>query len=201
MRENLFWQDGRIKRVDRQRLMGHGSAVIWLTGLSGAGKTSIAHKLEESLMRQGVHSFVLDGDNIRHGLSSDLGFSDEDREENIRRIGEVARLFADAGLVVITAFISPFRKDRERARALSGRNDFFEVYLKCDLEICEKRDPKGLYRKARAGQIAHFTGVDSPYEEPLNPDLVLDTAVLSEPESVLRIMALLDASGVLARAD
>ncbi len=141
--------------------MSKGSAVIWLTGLSGSGKTSIAHGVEHALKKQGVHSYVLDGDNVRQGLCSDLGFSDGDREENIRRIGELARLFVDAGLVVITAFISPFRRDRDRARALFGEGEFFEIYLKCDLATCEERDPKGLYKKARAGEIEDFTGVSS----------------------------------------
>ena len=177
--------------------MGNGSAVIWLTGLSGSGKTSIAHGVEHALQKKGVHSYVLDGDNVRQGLCSDLGFSDGDREENIRRIGELARLFVDAGLVVITAFISPFRRDRDRARALFGEGDFFEVYLKCDLATCEERDPKGLYKKARAGEIEDFTGISSPYEEPLEPELTLDTADLSLEEAVERVMALLEANGVL----
>ncbi|MFV2082496.1 MAG: adenylyl-sulfate kinase [bacterium] len=181
-----------ISRDDRDRRLGHGSAVIWITGLSGSGKTSIAHGVEAALAERGVHSYVLDGDNIRQGLCSDLGFSDEDREENIRRIGELSRLFVDAGLVVIAAFISPFRRDRDRARALFGEREFFEIYLKCDLATCEERDPKGLYRKARAGEIKDFTGISSPYEEPLEPELTLDTAELSLLESVGRVMALLE---------
>ena len=197
MKDNIFWQDGLVRRIDRNRLLGHRSVVIWLTGLSGSGKTSVAHGVEESLIKRGVHVYVLDGDNLRHGLCSDLGFSEEDREENIRRVGELARLLVDAGLVVITAFISPFRRDRDRARALFARGDFLEVYLKCDLETCEKRDSKGLYRKARAGEIADFTGVDSPYEEPHHSELILDTATLSVQEAVDRIVALLDSSGIL----
>ncbi len=197
MKDNIFWQDGLIKRSHRNQLLGHRSVVIWLTGLSGSGKTSVAHGVEENLIKRGVHVYVLDGDNLRHGLCSDLGFTEEDREENIRRVGELARLLVDAGLVVITAFISPFRRDRDRARALFAKGDFLEVYLKCDLETCEQRDSKGLYRKARAGEIADFTGVDSPYEEPLEPELVLDTATLSLHEAVDQTAALLDSSGIL----
>jgi len=197
MKDNLFRQDGLITRDDRGRRLGHGSAALWITGLSGSGKTSIALGVEAALAERGVHSYVLDGDNIRRGLCSDLGFSDEDREENIRRIGELSRLFVDAGLVVITAFISPFRKDRDRARALFGNGEFFEIYLKCDLATCEERDPKGLYRKARAGEIMDFTGISSPYEEPLEPELILDTANLSLEESVDKIMDLLESSGGL----
>jgi len=197
MKNNLFRQDGLITRNDRGRHLDQGSVALWLTGLSGAGKTSIAYGVEVALAERGIHSYVLDGDNVRQGLCSDLGFSDEDREENIRRIGELARLFVDAGLVVITAFISPFRRDRDKARALFGDGEFFEIYLKCDLATCEKRDPKGLYKRARAGEIEDFTGISSPYEEPLEPELILDTAELSLHESVERVVALLAASGVL----
>ncbi|WP_457755224.1 adenylyl-sulfate kinase, partial [Thermovibrio ammonificans] len=154
---------GRITRADRERLKGHKSFILWFTGLSGSGKSTLSHKVEEKLYEMGVHTYVLDGDNIRQGLNKDLGFSEEDRRENIRRIGEVAKLFVDAGVAVLTAFISPYRRDREFVRNLVDKGDFIEVYVKCPLEVCEQRDPKGLYKKARAGQIKNFTGIDDPY--------------------------------------
>jgi adenylylsulfate kinase len=168
-----------------------------LTGLSGSGKSTIAVEVERLLTDRGVHAYILDGDNVRHGLNADLGFSDEDREENIRRIGEVARLFADAGLVVITSFISPFRKDRDRVRSLMAPGEFLEIFTRCSLELCEERDPKGLYAKARAGEIADFTGIDSPYEEPDNPELVLDTGELTVEECVGKVVALLEEGDVV----
>ena len=182
---------------DRRRAFGHGSCVLWLTGLSGSGKSTIAHAVEKQLLDRGVHACVLDGDNVRHGLNSDLGFSDADRSENIRRIGEVARLFAEAGMVAITAFISPFREDRDRVRSLLPGGMFLEIYLKCPLALCEERDPKGLYAKARAGEVADFTGIDSPYEEPLNPELVINTGELTEEECVGKVVALLEISGII----
>ncbi|WP_456456362.1 adenylyl-sulfate kinase [Thermovibrio sp.] len=166
---------GRITREDRERLNGHKSFILWFTGLSGSGKSTLAHKVEELLYEKGIHTYVLDGDNIRMGLNKDLGFSEADRRENIRRIGEVAKLFLDAGVVVLTAFISPYRRDREFVRNLVDEGDFIEVYVKCPIEICEQRDPKGLYRKARAGIIRNFTGIDDPYEEPENPEIVIET--------------------------
>ena len=194
---NLTWHTGKITPADRKKAFGHGSCVLWLTGLSGSGKSTIAAEVERILLTRGVHTYVLDGDNVRHGLSGDLGFSDEDRMENIRRIGEVARLFVEAGVVVITAFISPFREDRDRVRSLLDPGKFLEIYTKCPLELCETRDPKGLYAKARAGEISDFTGIDSPYEEPLDPELILDTGELSVEECVERIVAVLEDSGII----
>ncbi len=173
---NVFWHDGEIKQEDRERLNGHRGVCIWFTGLSGSGKSTIAREVEKLLFERGYHAYVLDGDNIRHGLNKDLGFSPEDRAENIRRIGEVAKLFVDAGFIVMSAFISPYRKDRDGVRQLMRDGEFIEVYVKCDLEVCEARDPKGLYKKARAGIIPEFTGISAPYEEPVNPELVIDTA-------------------------
>jgi adenylylsulfate kinase len=194
---NVHWHQGILNRTDRRKILGHGSGVIWFTGLSGSGKSTIANEVERRLMDRGVHSYVLDGDNIRHGLNADLEFSEHDRTENIRRIGEVSRLFVDAGLVVLTAFISPFRKDRGTARSLFDPGEFFEVYTKCSLELCEIRDTKGLYAKARSGEIAEFTGIDSPYEEPENPELVLDTEALSLEDCIRNVMELLEKSGII----
>ncbi len=166
---------GKITREDREKLKGHKSFILWFTGLSGSGKSTIAHRVEELLYERSVHTYVLDGDNIRMGLNKDLGFSEKDRKENIRRIGEVAKLFIDAGIVVLSAFISPYREDREFVRNLVNEGDFIEIYVKCPIEICEQRDPKGLYKKARAGIIKNFTGIDDPYEEPENPEIVVET--------------------------
>ena len=171
---NVVWHHSRISRQQRERLNGHRGAVLWFTGLSGAGKSTLAHAVEERLHELGLHTYVMDGDNVRHGLCGDLGFSDIARRENIRRIAEVSKLFADAGMVVITAFISPFREDRAVARNLLA-DDFHEIYCRCSLEVCESRDVKGLYKRARAGEIRDFTGISSPYEEPLSPELVVDT--------------------------
>lgn len=183
----VHWHKHKITREDRIRLLGKPNKVIWLTGLSGSGKSTIASLLEEKLHRKGYLTYILDGDNVRHGLNSDLGFSRKDREENIRRVAEVAKLMYDAGITVIVAFISPFRNGREYARSLIGR-DFIEVYVKCPLEVCEARDPKGLYRKARRGEIREFTGIDSPYEEPERPDVVVETSLMSPEECAERIM-------------
>jgi adenylylsulfate kinase len=172
--ENIVWQHGHVTREDREGLNGHKAAVLWFTGLSGSGKSTLANAVEKALHDRACRTYVLDGDNIRHGLNSNLGFSPEDRVENIRRISEVACLFVDAGLIVLTAFISPYRADRDAARALIG-DSFHEIYVKADLETCEARDVKGLYKKARAGHIADFTGISAPYEEPRRPELVLDT--------------------------
>ena len=196
-KRDLTPHESLVTSADRKNTFGHGSCVLWLTGLSGSGKSTIAAEVERGLLSQNVHAYVLDGDNVRHGLNSDLGFSDKDRTENIRRIGETARLFVEAGVVVITAFISPFRGDRDRVRSLLRPGEFFEVFAKCSLELCEKRDPKGLYAKARAGKISDFTGIDSPYEEPLAPELVLDTGELSVEECVNRVIALLQESGII----
>jgi len=188
---------GRINKADRQRLMGHRSVILWFTGLSGSGKSTLAHAVEEKLFSMGVHTYVLDGDNIRTGLNKDLGFSEEDRKENIRRIGEVAKLFVDAGLIVLTAFISPYRRDRDFVRNLVEEGEFIEVYVKCPLEVCEQRDVKGLYKKARQGIIKNFTGIDDPYEEPLSPEITVETDKESVEESVDKIIGYLIKRGII----
>jgi adenylylsulfate kinase len=188
---DVFWHHATVTRARRETLNSHRSVLLWFTGLSGAGKSTLAHALEERLHQTGHHSFVLDGDNVRHGLCSDLGFSEHDRVENIRRVGEVAKLFLEAGVITLTAFISPFIADRERARSLFPHGDFLEIYCRCPLEVCEERDVKGLYQRARAGEVKSFTGISSPYEEPRDPELAIDTGRLSVEESVDRVWALL----------
>ncbi len=173
---NVVWHEHRVAHENRVQRLGQKPGILWFTGLSGSGKSTLANALEASLFEQGRLTYVLDGDNIRHGLNRDLGFTDEARVENIRRIGEVAKLFVDAGVIVLTAFISPFRADREIVRSLVGPGQFIEIYARAPLDVCEQRDPKGLYKKARAGEIPHFTGIDSPYEAPENPELIVDTA-------------------------
>ena len=173
-------------------LRGHGSAILWFTGLSGSGKSTMANGVNGELHRRGVAGYVLDGDNMRHGLCSDLGFTDADRIENIRRIGEVARLFLDAGVITLTAFVSPFQADRDRARALAPPGDFLEIYCAADLATCEQRDPKGLYAKARAGEIKHFTGLDSPYEPPQSPELVIRTGDCSLQAGIDQVLGALE---------
>ena len=175
MTDNVYFQQGDINRLDRERLNKHKSAALWFTGLSGAGKTTVAHALEKQLAEMGCKIYVLDGDNVRHGLCKDLGFSDDDRVENIRRVGEVSKLFVDSGTIVLCSFISPFRSDRDKVRELYEAGDFIEVYCNASLDVCEGRDVKGLYKRARAGEIPHFTGIDSPYEAPANPEITLDT--------------------------
>ena len=186
--ENIHWTPGKVTAELRSRQNGHSGYVVWLTGLSAAGKSTIATELERELFSQGKHAYVLDGDNMRHGLCSDLGFAPEDRKENIRRIGEVAKLFADAGFVCITAFISPYRSDRELARRIAPPGRFVEVYLDTPLEICEQRDPKGLYAKARAGEIKDFTGISAPYEPPLKPELELHTEKMNVAQCIAAIV-------------
>lgn len=181
---NIRWEDRRLSREDYRQRNGHSSVVLWFTGLSGSGKSTLAHQVEEKLFDKGWYTYILDGDNVRHGLNGDLGFSESDRRENIRRVGEVAKLFVDAGVVVLAAFISPYHEDRDRVRALFESDEFVEIHVRCDLEICEKRDPKGLYRKSRAGELPDFTGIDSPYEEPQNPELTIDTGKLGIADSV-----------------
>jgi adenylylsulfate kinase len=193
---NTVWHHATVTRVRRAELNRHQSKVLWFTGLSGAGKSTIAHAVEEELYQKGFHTFVLDGDNVRHGLCGDLGFSDADRVENIRRIGEVSKLFVEAGVLVLTAFISPFRADRDKVRALLNKDDFIEIYCQCPLTICEERDVKGLYKRARSGEIKAFTGISSPYEEPECPELVIDTSVLSLEQSVQTVLDFLVARGV-----
>lgn len=185
---NVVWHDTEITKLDREERNGHRGVVIWLTGLSGSGKSTLAAELEKRLFERGCHVYILDGDNIRLGLNKDLGFSPADREENIRRIGEVAKLFADAGTIAVTAFISPYRKDRDLNRALLKKGEFIEIFVKAPLRVCEERDPKGLYQKARAGTIPEFTGISAPYEEPLEPELVIETDKLSVEESTQTII-------------
>jgi adenylyl-sulfate kinase len=182
-------QKYKVEKSDRIRLMGHRPCIIWFTGLSGSGKSTLANLVEIVLNQQGVHTYVLDGDNIRHGLNNNVDFSPEGRKENIRRIGEVSKLFTDAGLVVLTAFISPFEQDRKFVRSLVDKNEFVEVYVDCPLEICEKRDVKGLYKKARAGEISDFTGISSPFEIPENPEITIPTSQVAPEQSAERIAA------------
>jgi adenylylsulfate kinase len=172
---NVVWHHATVTRARREAQNGHRGVILWFTGLSGAGKSTLAHAVEEELHQLGCRTFVLDGDNVRHGLCGDLGFSAADRIENIRRVGEIAKLFMEAGVIVLTAFISPFRSDRERVRGMVEHGDFIEIHCDSTLEICEARDVKGMYKKARAGQIAEFTGISSPYEAPENPELRVDT--------------------------
>ena len=188
----VIWHQTHITKDDRAKQKNQVPKCIWLTGLSGSGKSTLANALEVALTEQGKHTYLLDGDNVRHGLNKNLGMSDEDRTENIRRVSEVAKLMVDAGLVVITAFISPFRADRDAARALFEDGEFVEVFADAPLEECEKRDPKGLYKKARAGEIKEFTGIDSPYEAPEAPEIVVDTTTMSAEDAAERIVAWLD---------
>jgi adenylylsulfate kinase len=194
---NIVWHQHNVTREDREKKFGHRGCTIWLTGLSGSGKSTLANALDEVLWERGVRSYVLDGDNIRHGLNKDLGFSPEARTENIRRIGEVAKLFTEAGVINSTAFISPYREDRDRARGIQKAGDFIEVYVKASVEACEKRDTKGLYAKARAGQIPEFTGISAPYEEPEKPEVVVDTETQAVEESLAIIVGYLEAKGYL----
>lgn len=194
---HIVWHHATVTRARRERLNRHRSVILWFTGLSGAGKSTLAHVVEEELHRLRRRTFVFDGDNVRHGLCADLGFSDADRKENIRRIGEMAKLFTEAGVVALTAFISPFREDRQRVRSLVGEGDFLEIYCRCSLAVCEQREVKGLYQKARAGVIREFTGISSPYEEPEQPELVVDTDELTLEECVARVIELLRSRGVL----
>lgn len=181
---NVQWQQMQVSRQEREQKNGHRACILWFTGLSGAGKSTLAQALDQFLFQHAIRSYVLDGDNVRHGLCGDLGFSNDDRGENIRRVGEVAKLFLDAGVIVITAFISPFRQDRARVRGLVADQDFVEVFCSCPLEVCEKRDVKGLYKKARSGAIANFTGLSSPYEEPDDPEIIVNTGEQSIDECV-----------------
>jgi len=187
---NTVWHNATVTRERREKRNEHRGVVVWFTGLSGAGKSTIAHSVEEQLFQKGCLSYVFDGDNVRHGLCADLGFSVEDRTENIRRIGEMCKLFVDAGIVSLTAFISPLKSDREMVRNLLN-DDFVEIYCRCPVEVCEQRDVKGLYKKARAGEIKDFTGISAPYEPPENPDLVIDTDQESLEQSVTQVIQLL----------
>ncbi len=194
---NVTWHEHTVSTADRRKLMGHKSAVLWFTGLSGAGKSTVANTVDHLLHQRGIHTFVLDGDNIRMGLNKNLKFSAEDRAENIRRIGEVAKLFSSAGVFVLTAFISPYRADRDAARAILPEGEFIEVYVNASLATCEARDPKGLYKKARAGEIKGFTGIDDPYEEPLKAELILDADKKGITELAQEVVAYLEAKGLL----
>lgn len=194
---NTVWQRATVTRQRREQKNAHKSVVLWFTGLSGSGKSTLAHAVEEHLHRHGLNTFVLDGDNIRHGLCSDLGFSDQDRKENIRRIGETAKLLLEAGVITLTAFISPFKAERATARNLMPHGDFIEIHCFCPLNICEQRDVKGLYKKARLGEIKNFTGISSPYEEPENPELRIDTNQLTLEQSVQQVISLLRARNIL----
>ncbi len=197
--QNITWSHSDVSAEERRALMGHGAATVWFTGLSGSGKSTIAIAVERQLVAQGLHAYVLDGDNIRHGLNSNVGFSPEDRTENIRRIGEVAKLFNDAGFIVMAAFVSPYREDRDRVRATLPEGMFVEVLVDCPLEECERRDVKGLYKKARAGEIAEFTGISAPFEAPEKPEIVLATAENTVEECASQVLAYLRDGGVVPR--
>jgi adenylylsulfate kinase len=194
---NTVWHHATVTRSRREAQNGHRGAIIWFTGLSGSGKSTLAHAVEEALHQQGCHTFVLDGDNVRHGLCGDLGFTAQDREENIRRIGEMAKLFMEAGVIILTAFISPCRADRERVRGMVEHGDFMEIYCDTPIEVCESRDVKGLYKKARAGQIANFTGISSPYEVPENPELTVNTGTEELDACVKKIIGAMLNRGVV----
>ena len=197
MSNNIFLQLSLVSASERQVQAGHQSVILWFTGLSGAGKSTLAHAVEKALFNQGCRTFVFDGDNVRHGLCADLGFSAADRQENIRRIGEMCKLFLEAGVISLTAFISPFQADRDRVRQLVSAGKFIEVYCKATLDVCETRDVKGLYAKARRGEIADFTGISSPYEAPTAPEIVLDTGVESLDACVAKVLAYLHTQGVI----
>ena len=197
---NIVWHEASVDRAARAEKRGHRSAILWFTGLSGSGKSTLANAVNAALFERGLATYVLDGDNVRHGLCKDLGFSDADREENIRRIGEVAKLFLDAGVIVLTAFVSPFRADRAKARELVEQGDFLEIFCAADLDVCESRDPKGLYAKARSGAIKEFTGISSPYEAPESPELKIDSGSQELTESVQVVLKALEAQGVIPTA-
>jgi adenylylsulfate kinase len=196
-KNNVVWHCAVITRERREAQNRHKSFIIWFTGLSSSGKSTLAHAVEEKLYNMGCRTYVFDGDNVRHGLNSDLGFSNEDREENIRRIGEMCKLFIEAGVIALAAFISPFRKDRNSVRQLVKDGDFIEIYCDCDVEVCEKRDIKGFYSKARRGEIANFTGISSPYERPENPELIINTGNISLEESVQKVIEYLNDNKLL----
>ena len=197
--KNIKWHNLTIDRNKLEKMRGHKGMVIWFTGLSGSGKSTLANAVNEVLHLDGLSTYVLDGDNIRHGLCKDLGFSDEDREENIRRIGEVANLFMNAGIITITAFVSPFNNDRNKVRNIIGSKDFIEVYCSADIDVCERRDTKGLYKKARLGEIKEFTGISSPYEAPVNPEIVVDTGTLNLNDSVEEVVYYLREQNLIER--
>jgi adenylylsulfate kinase len=197
MQNNIVWHQATVTRERREKMNKHRAKLLWFTGLSGSGKSTLAHALEEELYQRDCRTYVFDGDNVRHGLCRDLGFSVDDRTENIRRIGEMAKLFVDAGVISLTAFISPIREDRDRARGLFPHGDFIEVYVDCPLEVCETRDVKGLYKKARAGEIKDFTGISSPYEPPLKPEITIQTGNREIAECITEIVNALEHRGVI----
>lgn len=197
MRTNIVWHEASIKKEERRKKNGHSSFILWFTGLSASGKSSVANAFAHKLFEGGKQAFVLDGDNVRHGLNSDLGFDEISRKENIRRIGEVAKLFVEGGQIVLTAFISPYREDRQVVRSLVEEGEFIEVFVQCSVEACEKRDPKGLYKKARNNEIPHFTGISAPYEEPVKPEIILDTERHSIEECVEQLENMLSKKGLL----
>ncbi|MBU1215150.1 MAG: adenylyl-sulfate kinase [Gammaproteobacteria bacterium] len=197
---NVVWHHATVTRARREVQNGHRGGILWFTGLSGAGKSTLAHALEEELHQRGCRTFVLDGDNVRHGLCGDLGFSEKDRIENIRRVGEIAKLFMEAGVIVLTAFISPFRADRERVRGMVEHGDFMEIFCDSPIEVCETRDVKGLYKKARAGQIPEFTGITSPYEKPENPELTVNTGATALDQCVGQVLDGMLVHGILKQA-
>ncbi|SUK04904.1 adenylylsulfate kinase [Staphylococcus agnetis] len=190
--QNITWHDSEVTKADRQARHAHKSAILWFTGLSGSGKSTLSVALEKALFERGIHTYRLDGDNVRHGLNNNLGFSPEDRQENIRRIAEVSKLMVDAGLITLTAFISPYRADRDRARQIVKDGEFIEIYTKASVEACEARDPKGLYQKARTGEIPEFTGISAPYEAPEHPEIVIDTEQTTIERSVQYIINYLE---------
>lgn len=195
MNSNIVWHEAIVSRQEREQLNRHKSFILWFTGLSGAGKSTLAHRVEELLFERGCRTYVFDGDNVRHGLCSDLGFSPADRSENIRRIGEMSKLFTDAGVIALTAFISPYRRDRELVRSIVQPGDFIEIYCDTPLSVCEERDTKGLYQRARRGEIAEFTGISSAYEIPDNPEIVVRTGALGVDECANEIIRFLESQG------
>lgn len=198
MTDDVYWHKSHITRQLRQQKNKHKSFVLWFTGLSGSGKSTLANAVEKELFEMDYNVIVLDGDNVRHGLCSDLGFSEDDRHENMRRIAEVSKLFVESGTIVLAAFVSPYRKDREQVRSRLPHGDFYEVYCECDLEICEQRDPKGLYKKAREGEITNFTGISAPYEAPIKPDMTVNSNKLSVDEEVEHIIKNIRSKGLVA---
>ncbi|MGD8911468.1 MAG: adenylyl-sulfate kinase [Candidatus Thiodiazotropha sp.] len=197
MSKNIVWHEATVTRERREKMNRHRAKLLWFTGLSGSGKSTLAHALEEELHQRSCRTYVFDGDNVRHGLCNDLGFSTEDRSENIRRIGEMAKLFVDAGVIALTAFISPIREDRERARGLFPHGDFIEVFVSCPLEVCETRDVKGLYKKARSGEIANFTGISAPYDVPEKPEITIETQDRTIEACVDELIKALEQRGVI----
>lgn len=198
--KNIVWSESHVEAAQRQEIMGHKPATIWFTGLSGSGKSTIALATEFALIKRGINAYILDGDNVRHGLNNNLGFSPADRTENIRRIGEVCALFCDAGLLVFSAFISPYRADRDLVRSKHADGQFIEVHVNAPLEVCESRDVKGLYQKARAGEIPEFTGISAPYDEPLNPEIILETGEHSIEECAQQVLSYLEKQGIISAA-